>query len=142
MVYKLPSGKTRSDNTLSTIRRPDGTITSGMADTLNAMIKHFTPADEEATDSDYHKAIRQQNKTSVTTRDDKPFTTAEIRVAIYSMNKNKTPGKDGITSDILQRAYDLLPKTATAMYNGCLRTSCIPKIWKTAKLIPIVKPGK
>jgi hypothetical protein len=142
MVYKLASGKTRSGNTLSTIRRPDGTITSGMADTLNAMIEYFTPADEEATDNDCHKAIRQQNKTSVTTRDDKPFTTAEIRVAIYSMNKNKAPGEDGITSDILQRAYDLLPKTTTAMYNGCLRTSCIPKIWKTAKLIPILKPGK
>jgi len=28
------------------------------------------------------------------------------------------------------------------MYNGCLRTACFPKIWKRAKLIPIVKPGK
>ena len=82
MVYKLASGKMRSDNTHSTKRRPDGTITSGMTDTLNAMIEHFTPADEEATDNDYHKAIRQQNKTPVTTRDDKPFTTAEMRDAI------------------------------------------------------------
>jgi len=28
------------------------------------------------------------------------------------------------------------------MYNVCLRTVCFPKIWKTAKLKPIVKPGK
>jgi hypothetical protein len=91
---------------------------------------------------DYHKSIRQQNKTSITTEGDKSFTTAEIRDAIYAMKKNKAPGEDGITSDILQRAYDLLPKSTTATYNGCLRTACFPKIWKRAKLIPIVKPGK
>jgi hypothetical protein len=28
------------------------------------------------------------------------------------------------------------------MYNGCLRTACFPRIWKRAKIIQIVKPGK
>ena len=27
-------------------------------------------------------------------------------------------------------------------YNRCLRMVCFPKIWKRAKLVPIVKPGK
>jgi hypothetical protein len=76
-------------------RRPDGTVTSGMKETLNVIIEHFTPSEEEATDNDYHKSIRQQNKTSITTEDDKPFTTAEIRDAIYAMNKNKAAGEDG-----------------------------------------------
>jgi hypothetical protein len=58
------------------------------------------------------------------------------------MNRNKAPGEDGITADILQRAYDLLPISTTAMYNGCLRTACFPKIWKRAKPVPLVKPGK
>ena len=71
-----------------------------------------------------------------------PLATAEIRDAIYAINRNKASGEDGITSDILQRAYDLLPKSTTALYNGCLRTACFPKICKRAKLIPIVKPGK
>ena len=86
MVYKLATGKMRSCSTLSTIRRPDGTVTSDLAETLNVMMEHFTPADEGATD-DYHKLIRAQNKTPVTTEDDKPFTTAEIRDAIYAMNR-------------------------------------------------------
>ena len=99
----------RNRSTLSAIRSPDGTVTSGMAETLNFMMEHFTPADEEVTDNDYHKLIRAQNKTPVSTEEDKPFTTAEIRNAIYAMNRNKAPGEDGITSDILQCAYDLLP---------------------------------
>ena len=142
MVYKLATGRKRSCSTLSRIRRPDGTVTSGLAETLNVMMEHFTPADEEPTDNDYHKLIRAQNKTPVTTEDDKPFTTAEIRDAIYAMNRNKAPGEDGITSDILQRAYDLLPKSTTAMYNWCLRAACFPKIRERAKLVTIVKPGK
>lgn len=140
MVYKLATGKMRSSSTLSTITRPDGKVTSGMAEMLNVMMEHFTPADEEVTD-DYHKLIRAQNKTPVTTEDDKPFTTAEIRDAIYAMNRNNAPGEDG-TSDILQRTYDLLPKSTTAMYNGCLMKACFPKIWERAKLIPTVKPGQ
>jgi hypothetical protein len=52
------------------------------------------------------------------------------------------PGEDGITSDIILRAFNLLPMSTTALYNGCLKTACFPRIGKTAKLIPIVKPGK
>jgi hypothetical protein len=52
-------GAGSQDATLKVIYTYIHTLTSGMADTLNAMIEHFTPADEEATDNDYHKAIRQ-----------------------------------------------------------------------------------
>jgi hypothetical protein len=112
-----------------------------MAETINVMMGHFTPADEEETD-DYHKLIRAQNETQMTTEDDKPFTTAEIRDAVHTLNRNKAPSEDGITSEILERAYNLLPKATTAIYNGCLRTACFPRTWKRAKLIPIVMPGK
>jgi hypothetical protein len=125
-VYKLATGKIRSYSTLSTIRRPDGTVTTDMAETINDMKGHFTPADEEETD-DYHKLIRAQNETQMTTEDDKPFITAEIRDAIHTLNRNKAPEEDGVTSEILERTYNLLPKGTTAMYNGCLRTVCFPR---------------
>ena len=28
------------------------------------------------------------------------------------------------------------------MYNGCLRDGIFPKRWKTAKIIPVINPGK
>jgi hypothetical protein len=104
MVHKLASGKIKSCCTLSTLRRPDGTVTSDMAETINVMMEHFTPADDEEKDNDYRKLIRAQNTTKVTTEDDKPFTTAEIRDAIHEMKRNKAPGEDGITREILKRA--------------------------------------
>ena len=119
MVYKLASGKINSCCTLSTLRRPDGTVTSDMAETINVTMEHFTPADDEETDNDYHKLIWAQKTTKVTTEDDKPFTAAEILDAINEMNRNKAPGEDGITREILERSYNLLPEATTAMYNGC-----------------------
>jgi hypothetical protein len=58
------------------------------------------------------------------------------------LNRTKAPEEDEIRSEILQRTYNLLPQSTTAMYNGCLRMACCPRTWKRAKVIPIVKPGK
>jgi hypothetical protein len=113
-----------------------------MADTMCFMIVSFTPEDNEETDNERHKIIRAQIKEPIKTEDNKPFTPVEIRDAKKGMNKNKAPGKDGIKSDILLYTFNLLPKSTTALYNGCLRTACFPRIWKRAKIIPIVKPGK
>jgi len=53
------------------------------------------------------------------------------------MDKTKAPEEDGITSDILNCAFSLLPQSTMA-----LRTACFPRRWKTAIIIPIIKPGK
>jgi hypothetical protein len=45
-----------------------------MEETINAMMEHFTPADEEDMD-DYHNLIRAQSISKVTTEEDKPFNT-------------------------------------------------------------------
>ena len=106
------------------------------------MTDTFAPEDEEQSDNEYHKLIMAQTKTPITAEDDEQFTPAEIKDAINGMNKNKAPGADGITSGILQRAFNLLPNSTAAMCSGCLRTACFRRMWKRAKVIPIVKPGK
>jgi hypothetical protein len=60
------------------------------------------------------------------------------------MSKNEAPGEDGKARDILLLAFNLLPKSTTALYsyNGCLRTACFIRIWKRARIIPRFKPGK
>jgi len=141
-VYKLATGNIKSCSSLSTVRKPDGNVTTDTADTLCFMVDSFTPEDNEETDNERHKLIRAQIKEPIKTEDDKLFTPVEIRDAIKGMNKNKVPGEGGITSDILHRAFNLLPKSTTALYSGCWRMACLPRIWKTAKIIPIVKPGK
>jgi hypothetical protein len=58
------------------------------------------------------------------------------------VNNKKAPGEDGITGEIFKQTFKTFPKYITAMYNVCLRKGVFPKMWKRAKLNPIVKPGK
>jgi hypothetical protein len=56
--------------------------------------------------------------------------------------KKKTPGEDGINSDIFQRAYKQFPNLTNTLYNECPRQDCFPKRWNRIKVIPIAKPRK
>jgi hypothetical protein len=112
-VYKLAIGNIKSCSSLSTLRKPDRTVTTDTADMTRFMIDSLTPEDEE-TDNERHKLIRAQIKEPIKT-DYKLFTPVEIRDAIKGMNKNKSLGEDGVTSDILLRAFNLLPMSTTAL---------------------------
>jgi hypothetical protein len=106
------------------------------------MIEHFTPEDKEDDDTDHHKLARALARESVDTADDKYFTVEETRRVITSMDNKKALGIDGITGEVYKSVFEILPKYLTAMYNGCLSRGIFPNRWKTAKMIPIVKPGK
>jgi hypothetical protein len=56
-VYKLASGNLKQSSTLPTLRKPDGTDTKDLAETIHYMIETFTPEDKEETDSAGHKLI-------------------------------------------------------------------------------------
>jgi len=63
-------------------------------------------------------------------------------MAIEAINSKKAPEEEGITSEILQRAYKQFPNLIYTLHNQCLRQGCLPKTWKRVKVIPITKPGK
>ena len=58
------------------------------------------------------------------------------------MPHKKAPGEDSITSTIHLREVLKLFPLVTALYNGRSPTENFSKIWKRAKLVPIVHPGK
>jgi hypothetical protein len=88
-------------------------------------LKHFTPEDKEDDDTDHHKLARTLARKSVDTTDDKYFNVEEIRRVITSMDNKKAPGIDRITGEVYKSVFGIFPKK-----------------WKTAEMIPIVKPGK
>ena len=142
LVYKLASGKMKNTVALTTLRKPDGSLTSSLDETTQYMLEYLVPEDNVEGETDHHKFLRATTEKPIQTPDDRDFTQEEIQQIIKEMDNKKAPGEDGITSLILLRAFKIFPRLITTIYNGCLRTGCFPKIWKRAKLIPIVKPGK
>jgi hypothetical protein len=121
------------------LRKPDGVLAADLHENLSTC---FTPEDTQTDDTDYHKQARAQSQERIDAADDKEFTVEEIRNAVASMGNKKTPGEDGITTEIYKSAFEMLPTYITAIYSGCLRKGDFPVRWKRAKLIPITKPGK
>ena len=141
-MYRLAAGKRKTPTQITTLRRPDGTLTADTKETLKFMLEYFTPDDNELEDNDHHKHIRSQIEHPPNAQDDRDFTIDAIRNIVEGMDGKKAPGEDGITGEIYKHTFNTFPKSMTAMYNECLRQGVFPKRWKIAKIIPISKPGK
>ena len=138
-IYMLVAGKRKSTAQITTLRKPDGSLTAHLHETLKDMLEYFVPDDNKKDDSDFHKQARILSQDPIDTSDDKELTVEELRNAVASMrDKKKAPG-DGITGEIYKSTLKILPSYIIALYNGCLR---FPTRWKRARVIPIVKPGK
>ena len=77
-VYKLVKGKARTNSIMTTLRKPDGTETSNILDTMNIMLDYLIIDDSEEEETYYHKNIRKIIEEPVKTCDDSEFTQREI----------------------------------------------------------------
>jgi ribonuclease HI len=141
-VYRFAAGKRKDPTLITTLRKPDGSLTADVNETLKLMLDHFAPEDNLHEDSEIHKQARILSQQPIYTKDDKEFTAEEIQNIIASLGEKKAPGDDAITAEIYKHTYEMLPNYITALYNGCLRLGVFPTRWKRAKVIPIVKPGR
>jgi len=97
-VYNFAGGKRNTTTQMTTLRKPEGTLTTDTRETLHLMLDNFTPEDNEQDDSDYHKQIRTHTQQPTTRANDREFTIEEIRDAIESMDNKKAPGKTASTA--------------------------------------------
>ena len=79
--------------------------------------------------------------TSADTEEIPPFLEDEVRETLKEMKKNKAPGNDGITSDVLNLGGPEVITYMTKVYNDILRNKEIPNCWKEAKIIILYKKG-
>ena len=140
-VYKLTAGKTRECSKITTIRKPDGTETTSLHETVKVILDYLFTEDS-VEDNLHHKNIRKAIEEPIQTDEDAEFTQEEIKNTIESFNHKKTPGLDGIIGGIYQRMLHTFPRILTTIYSQCLKRECFPKRWKIAEVIPVIKPEK
>lgn len=71
-----------------------------------------------------------------------PFIYQELKVAIFSFNKDKAPGIDNIDHRILRNIFKNHHRLLLQMYNSLLYLNYFPKAWKIGELVYFLKPGK
>jgi DNA-binding transcriptional regulator YhcF (GntR family) len=88
-IYKLAAGKTRANNIMSTLRKPDGSETSSIQETMNVLLDQLFTEDRE--DTLHHKLIRKNIEETIGTSDDIDFSREEIHHTIESFSDKKAP---------------------------------------------------
>lgn len=70
-----------------------------------------------------------------------PITEQEVRNAIKQLSNRKSPGVDGITSELIKAGGDMMVKTLTALFNKIITTETSPDDWSKMIITPIHKKG-
>jgi hypothetical protein len=84
---------------MTTLKKPDGTETSSIRETMEVMVDYIFTEDEEE-DNLLQENIRKTIEEPISTRDDVKFSREEVKHTIESFNDKKAPGIDGIPGRI------------------------------------------
>ena len=72
----------------------------------------------------------------------KQFTDDEIIAAIKSLKAGKALGTDNLHPEFILGIHENCIQWLRLFFNVCLHTKKVPKIWKLAKLVAVLKPKK
>ena len=70
-----------------------------------------------------------------------PILPSEVRVAIKRLKRGKAPGKNNITTTVVQDGGQPIIKALTQLFNRCLSDGRVPSSWKNASVVLIHKKG-
>ena len=124
----------------STLRIQES-FSSSPEETASALLHHFYP-DDTPDSQPRHRELRERESMDSEAQPEPPFTEAEIKEALNSMNPNRAPGHDNLTSDICTAVFREYAELLTEIMNACLNTHHFPAIWKDARVRMLQKPGK
>ena len=125
----------------STLKTSTG-FTTSTSETATSLLNHFYPDDDDSTDTPQHQALRERQRQLSDADDEPPFTDEEIRECLQTMNPNRAPGPDNLTSDIVSVVVNVFPTLVTSLMNRCLDVGHFPTSWKTANVKILQKPGR
>ncbi|KAI0221448.1 hypothetical protein LSAT2_027204 [Lamellibrachia satsuma] len=70
------------------------------------------------------------------------FTADELGVGITALKKGKAPGLDDIQTELIKQLGPKARDWLLRFFNSCTASKKIPKLWRQAKVVAILKPGK
>lgn len=138
--FKWARGKCTQRLRIETIKRTDGTETSGFRDTILALMDHHFPQDKWEEDTETQAQVRSY--VPELGEDDPPFTLGELEQVFRSLNRGRAPGLDGIPLELVEVAFETNKRLFLHIANSCLARGVFPSRWKVASLVLFNKEGK
>ncbi|GFN80094.1 RNA-directed DNA polymerase from mobile element jockey [Plakobranchus ocellatus] len=70
------------------------------------------------------------------------FTVSELDIALRKGRLGKAPGLDGVTQEMISQLSPKAKNVLLNLYNRTWKSGELPRAWRTAVLVPILKKGK
>jgi len=71
-----------------------------------------------------------------------PLTKTELEAALKATQPRRAPDPDGVPNELLTNCGETLLNWLLSIVNACLANNLIPKMWRRASVVAILKPGK
>ena len=84
----------------------------------------------------------EHRKTRETPSMTQPFTVHELKDATRKLKNKKSPGKDGVTNEMIKRLGQGARQKLLDVFNQSWTLGVFPTAWKEAIMVPILKKGK
>lgn len=129
----------RSDGSvqLSSVVSPQGTLTESPTETLQCMLQHHVPIEEERWEGNNWGTVWEEGDIDQITSPER------MMEALKAFHSFKAPGPDEIPPMALKRIWETpLREQFRNIFKASLRLGHIPRSWKKGKGIFLPKPGK
>jgi len=70
------------------------------------------------------------------------FEPSEVHSVLKKLDSKKSAGPDSLVPFFLKLAADLIAEPLTSIFNLSLSTNKLPKVWKSAFVLPLLKGGE
>lgn len=100
------------------------------------------PADKNFTSRITRKYRIARKRTPKSSEISRPFSPAEVKEAIGNMKNGKASGFDAIYPEFLIKSGPRTRLWLARFFSSVLRTNILPRAFKTAKIISLLKPNK
>ncbi|GBM80715.1 RNA-directed DNA polymerase from mobile element jockey [Araneus ventricosus] len=126
----------------ATIAQPDTEKANCLADSLEKQFQ-LNDVHHAETENLVNKTVKEFfNNVPYKFNDIKPIDLTEITNYIKKLNKKKSPGIDGIKNKTIQNLPNQYIYFLAKLIKNIMIFGYFPTRWKTATVIPILKPGK
>ncbi|KAJ8887801.1 hypothetical protein PR048_014019, partial [Dryococelus australis] len=103
------------------------------------LLEKILPDDTAVGETAYHERVRAEQLSPMETENTAPSSLKDLDATVRQTNLRKAPGKDGMTGEILLRAYPRIHHDMLELFNDCLSGGKFPSGWKGGHLIVIYK---
>jgi len=131
----LEPGKDAMSDRVPPLKKADGTRTGNRPEQAEQLLDAFFPPLPARIEEE---GLRPQRRAVAMPA----LTLEEVEVKVMAAKPWKAAGTDGLPAMVWRQLWPIVKHRVLALFRASLREGVVPHQWRTAKIIPLKKPGK